>query len=98
MMTDMITQILAVIAQSSHNGSPVWLLLAGPLGGGGTYWVIYRYYRNADKSFDFERETIVNAQPVQGGEQKVDHISKTRNSTIEHGNADKYRERVQRVQ
>ncbi len=68
--------IAQLIAMASDDGL-VWLLAAGPAGAAGTYWLIYRYYRNTDKSHAYERDTIIEAQPVQGGEEKVDHISKT---------------------
>lgn len=89
--------IADVIAMASDD-SLVWLLAAGPAGAVGTYWLIYRYYRNTDKSHAYERDTIIEAQPVQGGEEKVDHISKTRDSDIDGDNSDDYRQRVQRVQ
>lgn len=89
--------IADVIAMASDD-SLVWLLAAGPAGAVGTYWLIYRYYRNTDKSHAYERDTIIEAQPVQGGEEKVDHISKTRDSDIDGDNSDDFRERVQRVQ
>ncbi len=89
--------IADVIAMASDD-SLVWLLAAGPAGAVGTYWLIYRYYRNTDKSHAYERDTIIEAQPVQGGEEKVDHISRTRDSDIDGDNSDDHRERVQRVQ
>lgn len=89
--------IADVIAMASDDAL-VWLLAAGPAGAVGTYWLIYRYYRNTDKSHAYERDTIIEAQPVQGGEEKVDHISKTRDSDIDGDNSDDFRERVQRVQ
>lgn len=89
--------IAGIIAMASDD-SLVWLLAAGPAGAVGTYWLIYRYYRNTDKSHAYERDTIIEAQPVQGGEDKVDHISKTRDSDIDGDNSDDFRERVQRVQ
>lgn len=99
MMTDTIlalAQVVPALVQSSDS-SPGWILAAGPAGGVATYWLIYRYYRNTDKSHDFERDTIIDAQPVQGGEEKVDHISKTRDSDIKGDNSGDYRERVQRI-
>ena len=78
--------------------SGAWLLAAGPVGAAATYWLIYRYYRNTDKSHQFERDTLIKAQPVQGGEEKVGHISKTRDSDIDGDNSGNYRQRVQRVQ
>lgn len=90
--------ILDLIAQASGDDLAVWLLAAGPAGGVATYWAIYRYYRNNDKSHAFERDTIIDPQPVQGGEERVDHISRTRDSDIDGDNSGDYRERVQRVQ
>ena len=77
--------------------SPIWLLAAGPAGAAATYWALYRYYRNTDKTHEYERDTIINAQPVQGGEEKVGHISKTRESKIDNANHRKHRQRVQRI-
>ncbi len=51
--------------------SGLWLLALGPAGATGLYWALYRYYRNTDKSHDFERETLVEAQPVTGSDEKI---------------------------
>ncbi|MEZ0578883.1 hypothetical protein [Nocardioides sp. MH1] len=88
--------ILDLIALSSDS-SPTWILAAGPAGGAATYWAVWRYYRNTDKSHQYERDTIIAAQPVQGGEEKVDHISKTRDSDIKGDNKSNHRARVQRI-
>ena len=75
------------------------LLLLGPAGGTGLYWMLYRYYRNTDKSHDFEHETAIVAKPVEGVEQdvKVDEVKGTREKRITGDNVGKYRERVQRL-
>lgn len=93
-MSALITQI---VVMASSDDSPVWLLAAGPAGGVATYWAFYRYYRNTDKSHAYERDTIIDAQPVQGGEEQVGHISRTRDSDIDNANGSKFRQRVQRV-
>lgn len=80
---------------SSDGG--MWLLLLGPAGATGVYWTLYRYYRNTDKSHDFEHETAVVAKPVTGSEHKVDEIEGTRESRIRGDNVRAYRKRVQRV-
>lgn len=85
------------VVMASSDGPPVWLLAAGPVGAVGTYWALYRYYRNADKSHAYERDTIIHAQPVRGSAEKIDHISKTRDSDIDGDNSSKHRERVQRL-
>ncbi|GAA4103442.1 hypothetical protein ACFFOS_03045 [Nocardioides kongjuensis] len=94
MTLDLITALVPL----SGDSNPVWLLAAGPAGGAATYWAFYRYYRNTDKSHQFERDTLIKAQPVQGGEEKVGHISKTRDSDIDGDNSGNSRQRVQRVQ
>ena len=77
----------------------MWLLALGPAGGIGLYWSLYRYYRNTDKSHDFEHETAVVAKPVTCADQdvKVDEVKGTRNSRIEGDNVFAYRQRVERV-
>lgn len=88
--------ITALVAQASDDSGPLWLLAAGPAGGAATYWAFYRYYRNTDKSHQYERDTIIEAQPVQGGEQQVGRIDRTRDSDIDGDNSGDYRRRVQR--
>ncbi|MGJ0203709.1 hypothetical protein [Leucobacter sp. gxy201] len=85
------------VLASSDEGSPAWLLAAGPAAGGGIYWTLFRYYRNTDKSHQFERETIIESQPVQGSDVKVDEVRGTKRSRIDGDNGSNYRQRVQRV-
>ncbi len=89
--------MIDLIAMATDEDGLLWLLAAGPAGGVATYWAFYRYYRNADKTHEFERDTIIEAQQVRGGEDKVDHISKTRDSDIDGDNSGDYRKRVQRI-
>ena len=90
-------RMIADIVVMASDGVPVWILAAGPAGGAATYWALYRYYRNTDKSHAYERDTLIAAQPVQGSQEKVDHISKTRDSDIDGDNSSKHRQRVQRM-
>ena len=73
------------------------LLLLGPAGGAGLYWMLYRYYRNTDKSHAFERETVIEAMPVTGSDHKVDEVKGTRETEIRGNNVGEYRRRVERV-
>ena len=73
------------------------LLLLGPAGAVGLYWMLYRYYRNTDKSHAFERETAVDARPVSGTDRKIDEIKGTRETRIRGDNVRDYRRRVERV-
>ncbi|QDH70350.1 hypothetical protein [Marilutibacter alkalisoli] len=78
----------------------LFLLLLGPTGGAGLYWLLYRYYRNTDKSHAFEHETDVVAQPVTGADQdrKIREIKGTRATSISGNNVRAYRARVQQMQ
>jgi hypothetical protein len=80
------------------SGHGEWLLLAGPAGGVGLYWALFRYYRNTDKSHAFERETAVEAKPVTGSDQQVGEVTGTQESRINGDNVREYRRRVERVQ
>jgi hypothetical protein len=75
----------------------LWLLALGPAGATSLYWFLYRYYRNTDKSHAFERETIVDAKPVTGSDQKVDEVKGTRETRIDGDNVSAYRKRVRRI-
>jgi hypothetical protein len=73
------------------------ILLLGPAGAGGLYWMLYRYYRNTDKSYDFEHNAKVEAKPVVGEDAKVGEVTGTRETEINGNNVRKYRDRVRRV-
>jgi hypothetical protein len=75
----------------------LWLLAAGPAGATALYWALYRYYRNTDKSHAFERETVVQAKPVNGSDEKIDEITGTRETHIKGNNVREYRKRVKRI-
>ena len=79
--------------------SSLAILLLGPAGGAGLYWMLYRYYRNTDKSHAFERETAIVAKPVTGAERdhKVDEVKGTRQTRITGDNVEAFRQRVERV-
>lgn len=80
---------------SDDNG--LWLLAIGPTGAAALYWALYRYYRNTDKSHAFERETVVEAQPVMGSDEKIGENNGTREASISGNNVSAYRTRVERV-
>jgi hypothetical protein len=74
--------------------SSLALLLLGPGGAVGLYWILYRYYRNTDKSHAFERESTVEARPVTGSDSKVGTNNGTTDSRIKGDNVQDYRARV----
>ena len=92
----MIAELTQVVVMAS-DGVPAWILAAGPAGGAATYWALFRYYRTTDKSHAYERDTLIAAKPVQGSQEKIDHISRTRDSDIDGDNSSKHRERVNRL-
>lgn len=92
----MMIETLTVVMATSGDSGPLWLLAAGPAGAAATYWSIYRYYRNTDKSHAYERDTLIKAKPVQGDEDKINHIRKTQKSGIDRNNRDNHRSRVKR--
>jgi hypothetical protein len=77
--------------------SSLAILLLGPAGGAGLYWMLYRYYRNTDKSHAFEHETDIKAQPVTGSDRQVGENNGTQQRRISGDNVRDYRERVQRM-
>ena len=74
----------------------LWLLALGPAGAVGLYWVLYRFYRNTDKSHAFERETAVVAQPVTGSDEKIGEVKGTQETSIPGSNVSAYRQRVEK--
>ncbi|MBN9341395.1 MAG: hypothetical protein ABT02_02225 [Comamonadaceae bacterium SCN 68-20] len=81
------------------NDSTLLLLAMGPASAAGLYWMLYRYYRNTDKSHAFERETAITAQPVSGmqADVKVSEVRGTQATAISGNNVGDYRRRVKRV-
>lgn len=77
--------------------SSLALLALGPVGAVGFYWLLYRHYRNTDKSHAFEHETKVQTKPITGSDQKIDTNNGTRESRIRGNNVSDYRKRVERL-
>ena len=86
----------AALVAAEDDGGPAWLLLLGPAGAGGVYFLSWRYYRNTHQSHAFERETRIEAQAVTGNDAKVDEIKGTKKSGIDGDNHTNHRQRVQR--
>ena len=84
------------LATASDSG-PLWLLALGPVGAVAVYWGLYVHYRNTDKSHDFERETLVDAEAPTCVDRKVDTRRGTRDRSVDGDNSSRHRERVQRL-
>ncbi len=87
----------AAFVAAEDDSGPVWLLLLGPAGGAGVYFLSWRYYRNTHQSHAFERETRIEAQSVTGNDAKVNEIKGTKKSGIDGDNSSNHRQRVQRL-
>jgi hypothetical protein len=87
----------ATLIAADGDDSPVWLLIFGPVAGGGMYFGLWRYYRNTHTSHAYESETRIAAQPVTGNDAKVKSITGTKKSGIDGDNHSNHRKRVQRV-
>ncbi len=87
----------AALIAAEDDGGPAWLLLLGPAGAGGVYFLSWRYYRNTHQSHAFERETRIEAQPITGTDAKVDEVKGTKRTEINGDNRTNHRQRVQRL-
>lgn len=96
MIDFVVSATLAAITASNDSGV-AWLLAIGPASAVGLYWMLFRFYRNTDKSHSYERETRVTADPVTGDEAKVDEIKGTKEDEIAGRNDQQFRQRVERV-
>ena len=100
-MIELVTPIAIAAAHFSSSGggdnAPGWLLVLGPAGAAALYTMLYRFYRNTDKSNQFERETKVDAKPITGSDRKVDEIRGTRDKRIRGDNVASFRQRVARI-
>lgn len=94
-IASVLSPVASIAAESE--GSPAWLLILGPAGGGATYFLAWRYYRNTHTSHDFESETRIEAQPITGDDTKVDEVKGTRRSRVDGENHTDHRRRVQRI-
>lgn len=99
MIADLAQVILIASSDSGDSGSgQLALLLSGPAAGAAFFWGVFRYYRNTDKSHDFEHETaIAPTSEITGSDTKIDHVQGVRNSSISGDNVGSYRTRVHRL-
>ena len=96
-MSGVLGAVLAAAPLVAADSDLGWLVFAGPVVGGAVYAGLYRYYRNTDKSHDFERETTITAQPVTGDDVKVNEVRRTKRTRVPGDNRDDHRERVHRL-
>lgn len=76
----------------------LFLLALGPASAAALYWMLYRYYRNTDKSHSFEHETHVVTRALSGADddQYTNSIRGTQQTRIPGDNVGNYRQRVKR--
>lgn len=86
-MPDLVNLVLA-------DDVPVWLLIFGPAGAVGFYLMVWRSYRNTDKSHSYERETQVTVSDLTGADAKVATNNGTRDRWIRGRNDTNPRQRL----
>jgi len=97
-MTPLILDLMGILAETSSDVDlPGALLLLGPAGGVGFYVAVYLYYRNTDKSHQFESETAIESKPVTGNDRKTNTVRGTKRTRIDGDNVTDYRQRVRRL-
>lgn len=97
-MNALVLELTDVVLQASSDSDTPWVvLLLGPAGAAGVYWGLYQYYRNTNKSHAFEKETLIEAQPVTGDDRKVDQVRGTKRTSIQGDNVSSHRTRVKRL-
>ena len=94
----LITTLAYASSSSSSVGGSDFLMLLLPVGAfAGVYFGVYRYYRNAHKTFQFENETQVEVKNMRAKDYIVGSTNGTRSSTIEGKNSHAPRQRVTRI-
>lgn len=71
------------------------ILLVGPAGGVAFYTFVYLYYRNTNKSHNFEHETAVKVSNMRRHDRKVKELRGVRDASTDHANTHTHRVRVQ---
>jgi len=74
---------MVLLERSSSGSIRLALLALGPVAAIAFYGYVMSRYRNADKSYQFERTTRVELQDVQGSDTYSDSISRTQDKHVE---------------
>jgi hypothetical protein len=94
-----LAQLPLLYSSSSDGSGSIWFLLAGPVCGTALYAAVYRYYRNADKTDAFERETRIALKGrITGQEQQIDEVRGTRERRVDGDNSGEFRARVAKLE
>jgi hypothetical protein len=76
----------AVLTSSSSDGSgggPIFVLIAALAIGIGFYWGFANYYRNANARFRFEERTTATVSDVRRRDERVNHLTGLRSSSMD---------------
>lgn len=76
--------------------SPI-ILLAGPVVFGLVYWLLFQFYRNTNKSHNYEQETAIESQKILENDRRTNHISRTSRRRTSGANESSHRKRVTRL-
>lgn len=75
-------QVLAASSDESGNG-PIFVIVATLVVGIGFYWGFANYYRNANARFRFEDRTTATVTNVRTRDDRIDHRTGLRSSSME---------------
>lgn len=92
----LISTIAYTSSSSSSTSTLLWLALP-VLAFIGTYFGIYRYYRNTDKNFKFEQETAIQTKNMMSSDYIVGSRNGTTDKYIDNRNSNNHRKRVLRI-
>lgn len=81
---DMSSWLILLKTKISINELRLALLALGVIAAVAVYYYIWNKYRNADKSYQFERTTSVDINNVQGSDDYCGSISRTRETEVAH--------------
>lgn len=82
MITAFAQQIVQLADSSSDSDAFGGVVIVALLAGGGLYFLVWNYYRNANARFKFEDHTVAQAHNVQGTDTKINHRTGLKSSTI----------------
>lgn len=95
-MGDALMFLSLILFASSDNGSSLFLFF-GPAAGVVFYFLSYERYRNAGKTYQYERKTKVRMKNIQQKDELINHINGTRREYVPQDNISDFRLRVKRL-
>ncbi len=80
---ELLPQLLVLFTLLEEGDSKLYFLLLGPISAIGFYGIIYMYYRNTDKRFEYEELTQSEVENISGSDNKIGKVRGVTNEVIE---------------